>query len=227
MRGTNLKFALALVLSLALASNAWASSVQRFSRDIKVPTQAMMEHQQWATPIVATTNYIVTTNAGPTSAAALDITTFAHQPDYARNLTITPTGTTGDVESCVITVTGTNYFDATITEDFTFSADASTAQTGNKAFKTVSNVHFPASCESGGYAATWVVGVGSKLGLKRCTDVAGKYVFSIFDGAYETSRGTLAATTAVIGSNTFTPNGTMNGSKVVDLYFIQDFSCAP
>jgi hypothetical protein len=214
------------ILLLLFGATAFAG-IKPYYQDLKLPTQAMMEHQQWATPIVATTNYIVTTNAGPTSAAAAAITTFAHQPDYPRNLTITPTGTTGDVESCVITVTGTNFFDRSITEDFTFAADASTVQTGNKAFKTVTNISFPASCESGGFAATWIVGVGSKLGLKRCMDAAGFSVFSAFNNAYETTRGTTAVSATAVESNTFIPNGTMDAAKPVDLFFIQNFRCFP
>lgn len=198
---------------------------QRFNRDIKLPSQAMMEHQTVTTPIVATTNRVLTTNAGPTSAAAVSITSFTAQPDVPRNLTITPTGTTGDVEACVVTVTGTNISGATITEAFTFIADASTAQTGNKAFKTVTNVAFPANCESGGFAATWIVGVGSKLGVKNCADAAGYYVFSVFNGAYETTRGTMAINASAIESNTFIPNGTMDGTKNVELFFVQNFRC--
>jgi hypothetical protein len=215
---------LCLIMTMLVGFNA-SAAIQRLFMDAKLPSQQMIEKQSWATPIVATTNYIVTTNAGPTSAAALDITTFAHQPDFSRNLTITPTGTTGDVESCVITVTGTNIFGKTITEDFTFAADASTAQTGNKAFKTVSKISFPANCESGGFAATWIVGVGSKLGLKRCMDQAGYSIFSVFNGAYETTRGTTAIHATDIESNTFVPTGTMDGAKAVDLFFVQNFRC--
>jgi hypothetical protein len=212
-------------LALTLFSIESFAVPQRFNRDIKLPSQAIMEHQTMTTPIVATTNRILTTNAGPTSGAALNITSFTAQPDVPRNLTITPTGTTGDVEACVVTVTGTNFSGATITEAFTFLADASTAQTGNKAFKTVTNVAFPASCESGGFAATWIVGVGSKLGVNHCADKAGYYVFSVFDGAYETTRGTMAVNATAIESNTFIPNGTMDAAKNVELFYIQNFRC--
>lgn len=215
------------LLVLALSATTFASPVARQFRDLKLPTQVLLEHQTVTTPIVATTNYILTTNAGPTSAAAASVTSFTHQPDVPRNITITPTGTTGDVESCVITVSGTNIFDASISETFTFAADASTVQTGNKAFKTVSSVAWPASCESGGFAATWIIGVGSKLGVKRCAGAAGDLVFSKFNGAYETTRGTFAVSATAIESNTFIPNGTMDGAKDVELYFIQNFRCFP
>jgi hypothetical protein len=198
---------------------------QRFNRDIKLPSQAILEHQTITTPIVATTNRVLSTNAGPTSADALVITSFTAQPDVPRNLTITPTGTTTDVESCVITVTGTNFSGATITEDFTFAANANTAQTGNKAFKTVSSVSFPADCESGGFAATWIIGVGTKLGLNHCVDKAGYLAFSVFDGAYETTRGTMAVHATAIESNTFIPNGTPDAAKNVEVFYVQNFRC--
>lgn len=223
----SLAFFFLLIFSLFSVHSAYGINARVLRQDVKPATQAMMEHQDIDDAILAATNYIVTTNAGPTSAAAAAITSFAHQPDVPRNLTITPTGTTGDVEACVITVTGTNYFGSTITEDFTFVADASTVQTGNKAFKTVSNIAFPASCESGGYAATWIVGVGSKLGLKRCMAQAGDLVFTVFNGAYESTRATAAANASAVESNTVIMNGTLDGAKDADIYFIQNWACLP
>lgn len=215
-----------VALIVTMSFNAHAVTVPVY-RDFKPASQAMLEEQTILAPMVATTNAVLATNAGPTSAAALTVTSFSAQPDVPRNLTITPTGTTGDVEACVITVTGTNFFGRSITETFTFIADASTAQTGNKAFKTVTSIAWPASCESGTFAATWIVGVGSKLGVKRCAADAGKYAWSVFDGAYETTRGTFAADVDEVEKNTFIPNGTMNDVKNVELFFVQNFACLP
>lgn len=220
-----MKFFIAFLTTFfALSADAYVSPEQK---DIKLQSQVMLENQAFGAPIVATANYIVTTNAGPTSAAAAAITSFAHQPDVPRNLTITPTGTTGDVESCVVTVTGKNFFNRAITEAFTFSADASTAQVGNKAFKSVSSVAFAASCESGSYGATWVVGVGEKIGLKRCMNYAGDWAWSIYGGAYETTRATIAADATAIESNTADFNGTMDGSTAFIGRFVQNFRCLP
>jgi hypothetical protein len=216
----------ALLLTVLLSTSAHAAPVRRLYQDVKLPTQQVIERQTITTPIVATTNYIVTTNAGPTSGAAAAITSFAHQPDVPRNLTITPTGTTGDVEACVITVTGTNIFNQSISETFTFIADASSAVVGNKAFKTVTNVAFPASCESGGFAATWIVGVGAKLGLNRCMASAGDVIHAKFNGASETV-GTVAASASAVGSNTYTPTGTPDAAKDVVVDYIQNFACFP
>ena len=215
------------LMAMMAQTSAQAAPVKRLAQDVKLPTQAVMERQTITNPIVATTNRVLATHAGATSAAIATVTTMTAQPDVPRNLTITPTGTTGDVEACIITVTGTNINGATISETFTFLADASTATTGNKAFKTVTSISFPANCESGGFAATWIVGVGSKLGLKRCVANAGDLVFSEFDGAYETTRGTLAANATAVESNTFTPNGTMDAAKSVIVNYIQNFGCFP
>ncbi len=215
-------------LFVSFAALPAGAVVRPYYQDVKLPTQKVMEYQNIVAPIVATTNRILTTNAGPTSAAVKVISSFTAQPDVPRNLTITPTGTTGDVESCVIAVVGTDYLGRALTENFTFAADASTAQTGNKAFKTVTSITFPANCESGGFNASWIVGVGSKLGLKRCLNVAGDVFKVNFDGANETV-GTVAASTSAVSANTYTPTGTMNAAKDVGLYFVQNFAstCQP
>ncbi len=215
-----------MLLALILSSSAEAVPVKRLYQDVKLPTQNVLERQTITTPIVATTNYIKTTYAGPTSAAALTLSSFTHQPDVPRNITITPTGTTGDVESCAIVVTGTNIFNQTITETLTFAANDSTAQTGTKAFKTIASVLWPANCESGGFAATWVIGVGSVLGMKRCMATAGDVIHVKFDGASETV-GTVTADASHVESNTYAPTGTPNAAKDVVIDFVQNFACFP
>lgn len=213
-------------LIFCFAGFANAQSAQRFFQTIRLPSaQTVLEHQVIPAPIVATTNYVLTTNAGPTSAAALTVNSFAHQPDVPRTITITPTGTTGDVESCAVVVTGTNILGKTISDTLTFAANASTAQTSIKAFKTVSSITWPANCESGGFAATWIVGVGSALGVQRCTKNAGAYAWSVFNGAYETTRGTFTSNASDVSQNLFAPNGTPDGTKDVELYYSQNFAC--
>ena len=215
-----------LILSLTFSTASFAAiDVQR--RDLKLASQVLLEKQVITTPIVATANAVLTTNAGPTSAAALVISSFTAQPDVARNITITPTGTTTDVESCVVTVAGTNILGGSISDTITFAANASTVGATTKAFKTVSSVSFPADCESGGFAATWTIGVGDVLGLKRCMDKAGHVAFAVFDGAYETTRPTCLADADEVEKNTCDINGTLNGAKDVELYFIQNFRCLP
>jgi hypothetical protein len=140
---------------------------------------------------------------------------------------ITPGGTTTDVENCDIVVSGTNLFGQAISETFSFLANANTATTGSKAFYTVTSIVFPAACESGGFAATWSVGYGEKLGLKRCLDSAGHLLMSTAAGAYESTRATMTVDADEVEKNTADVNGTMNGSNDFEIFFFQNFRCMP
>jgi hypothetical protein len=223
----NMTFNFSLALLALTFALVCEGGVERRDLDLRLPTQQMVEKQTITTPIVATTNYIKTTYAGPTSAAAVVLTTFSHQPDVARNLTITPTGTTGDVESCVVTVAGKDILGGTISEDFTFAADASTAVTGSKAFKTVTSVTWPANCESGGFAATWIIGVGSKLGLSRCLAGADHFFHAGLAAVKEATAPTIAASATAVSSNTATLSSSLDGTKDVTLFFAQNYRCLP
>lgn len=216
----------AFILLLTFLNSAYANaSVERLRRDIKLPSQVIMEKQSIVDAEVADDDQVLTTNAGPTAATALTITSFTAQPDVPRNITITPTGTTTDVESCVVTISGTNIRNASISDTITFAANASTIGATTKAFKSVTSVAFPADCESGGFAATWIVGVGDVLGLNKCMDAAGHVVFAVFNNAYEGTRPTCIADADEIEKNTCDINGTLDGSKDVELFFIQNYRC--
>lgn len=205
--------------------NAFALPVNRSFQDLKLPTQALLEKQTFTNLRAADTNYVLDGVAGPTSAAAYNITTGITNPDQPRNLIITPGGTTADVKGCTITLTGTSYLNKTITEDFVIADNQSTATTGAKAFKTVSRVAFPADCEEGGFAATWSIGLGEKIGLKRCMNFAGDFAWSTVAGAYESTRATVTADDNEVEKNTADFNGTMNGSNDFQAFFVQNFGC--
>ena len=206
---------------------AQAQSVRRLMQDVKLPTQGVIEQQAFTDLLAASTTRIVTTTAGATSAAAATLTTFTAQPDSARNIVITPAGTTTDIENCIITVTGTNIFDRSISEAFTFAANDTGAQTGAEAFKTVTSVAWPANCESGGFAATWSIGIGEKIGLKRCMAEAGAWLHSSLNGAKEGTAATVVADADEVEKNTADFNGTMNGSNDFKSYFVQNYGCFP
>lgn len=216
-----------LTLCLTLTAFESQAAVKPLYQDIKLPTQVMLERQYFGAPIATLATRIVSGTAGNTSAAAATLTTFSAQPDVPRNITIIPTGTTGDLEACVIVVNGTNIRNQVISENFTFLADASTTQTGNKAFKTVTSVVFPANCESGSFAATFNIGVGEKIGLNKCLDLAGDFAWSQVAGAFESTHATVVADATAIESNTADFNGTMNGSNAFIGYFVQNFRCTP
>jgi len=196
-------------------------------RDLKPATQVMLERQDFGTPVAASTAYVKATFAGNSTTTAVTLSSFLAQPDVPRNLVITPGSTTADVAACDVVVNGTNFFGAAISETFSFAENASSATTGSKAFKTVTSVVFPANCEDSPYTATWSIGIGEKIGLKRCMANAGDWVWSQVGGVYETTRATMAADTNEVEKNTADFNGTMDGSARFLGFFIQNFACLP
>ena len=196
-------------------------------RDLKPATQAMLERQDFGIPVAATAANLKSAFAGNTSSAAVTNSTFLAQPDVARNIVITPGGTTADVASCTIVVNGTNIFGRAISENFVFANDASAATTGSKAFKTLTSVVFPLNCEDGGFAATWSIGVGEKIGLKNCMANAGDWFHSMVAGVKEGTAATIVNSASAVESNTADFNGTMNGSSRFIGYFVQNFACQP
>jgi hypothetical protein len=152
----------------------------------------------WTNAIAATADRILNDQ---TIETATTVTTFAAQPDFARNLTVVASGAaTGDV-----VVTGTNIRGETITE--TLALNGTTPVVGNKAFKTVTSVLVPAVS-----SRTIDLGVGAKLGLSRrmATDA---YINGSADGVFETTRATIAYSGTAIESNTVTFNTAPNGSR--------------
>lgn len=212
-----------MIIALFAASSANAGPWKVYFQDAKLPTQALLEHKHWTTPKLGAAQTIL--NAGVTNVALpTTFSSFDAQPDFARNLVITPGGTTAQVGAGTAVVTGKNIYGQTISENFTIGATQSTPTTGNKAFASVSSVTFPAT--SSGFV-TVTITAGDKLGVHRCHDTAGKYVFSEFNGAFETSRGSFVVDPTHVESNTFVPNGTMDGAKDVDFYSVENFRCYP
>lgn len=218
---------LILTLTLFLLTTIEAFAYVRPLRvDLKPATQVMIQKQAHGALAAAGSNQVLSAHAGNTSSAAVTVTSFVAQPDVPRNLVITAGTSTPDVnDDCQIVVTGTNYRNATITETFETYEDQAEAMTGTKAFKTVTSVVFPASCEDGLFAATWSIGYGEKIGLSRCIDYAGNWVFSTAGGSYESTRATVVADADEIEKNTADFNGTMNSSNLFFSYFIENYRC--
>lgn len=219
MRKLLIALAVLMGTSSAFAGGPWKVEFQ----NIKLPGQNVLEHKTWALPSVASASGVKLA-AAITSGSTTTITSFTAQPDYPRNITLTPTGTTANVAAGTAVVSGLNIFGKSMSENFAISSAQSTATTGSKAFKTVSSVSFPAASGTG---VTLSIGTGSKLGIPHCMNNAGEYVFSEFNGAYETTRGTMAVDATTVESNTFTPNGTMDSTKPVDLFYVQNYRCYP
>lgn len=215
-----MNFKFALIFGLALFSNWVCASYQRMPLNVKLPSQEVLEHYT-VTPQLASNPY-VNDYAGSTASLPVTLTTFASQPDTARNLVVTPGGTTGDVEAGNVTIAGWDAQGKAISEDFAFLADASTPVTGNKAFSKITSITFPAESNSNG--ATWDITPGNKLGLPKCLDGSGFYIKGMVDKAALTGE-TLAVNASTLSGNTVIPNPLPDGTRVFDFLYVQNFRC--
>lgn len=213
-------------LLLALLSTPAFAAIHPYYEDIKLPTQQMIEKQSWAAPVTASSTYILSQNDGITSAAAATVSSFLAQPDFPRNLTLTASGPDYNKQAaCSVVVNGTDYFNHAITESLVLAAGQSTVVTGSRAFRSVTSVVFPSTCESSAYTVKYNLGVGTKLGLKRCMKDAGGAFHAAADGVKETTAPTMAAASSVISDNTVITNTAPNSSRNFDMYFAQDYTC--
>jgi len=181
------------------------------SRKIAGETQSAfgyIRRQAWTNVAAATTDTALNDQATSASVTTT-ATTFLAQPDFPRNVVITPGGTTTDVAAGDYIITGTNIRDEVITETIAIAANASTAQTGNKAFKTLTSILFPVQ---DGADATFDVGYGVKLGLDRKMS-GNEVLLATVGGVYETTRPTVAASSSAIESNTISTNTAPDGSR--------------
>lgn len=217
------------LIFLASSLPSFGIPIKRQFRDMKLVTQKLIEHQTITDPAAAGTTDILSADAGIIAAAPVTITTFVTDPDLTRSLQFTIGGTAADIGSCTATVTGTDFHGQTITENFTATLNTAETLQGAKAFSTMTSIALPAACEDSPYGATWSVGFGEKLGLKRCLDQAGHVVMSTVAGAFESTRPTIANDTANIEGNTADFNGTMDGSNDFEIFFFQNYaqSCFP
>lgn len=152
--------------------------------------------------------------AGATSAQV--VTADIANPPYPRNITVTPADTTDDVKAGTIVVHGTNIADEPISEDFAFAANATTAKTGVKAFKTVKSIDVPAQDGTG---CTFKVGFGVKFGLPFLLDAVPP-VLCWFNRLFESTMPTVTADADEIEKNVFSINGTLADNKMIDLYVL-------
>lgn len=217
----------ALILLVALfAIQSWGIPLRRESQDLKLATQQLVEKQTITNPAAAGTTDILNADAGGNGSDST-VSTFAAQPDVARNVQLVVGGTAADVEACTVTLNGTNIFGESISEEYSTTLNTTETIAGNKAFLTVTSLEIPSECEASPYGATWSLGYGEKLGLKRCLDAAGHVVQSTVAGAFESTRATVAIDVDDIEGNTADFNGTMNGSNDFEIFFFQNFRCFP
>jgi hypothetical protein len=139
------------------------------------------------------------------------VTTAITNPDVPRTVTAkgNASGITGDV-----VVEGTNINDDDITD--TIALNGSAEVEGVKAFKTVTSITVPAKTNVSGDTVS--VGMKNKFGLPNIVYNAALLLVKLFNGSADT--GTLAVDSDEIEKNLFAINGTPDGAKVLDLYYI-------
>jgi flagellin-like hook-associated protein FlgL len=168
-------------------------------------------------PIAADDDRILNDQA--TSTATTTVTTFLAQPDVPRNITVTAGGTAGDIKTGTVVVTGTNVEGAAISENFVFADDTTGAQTGSKAFKTVTSILFPVQDGTG---ATYDVGVGSKLGIGMRNIASMPIEVMVNTAGTETIEAASASafSTSAVESNTVTTTTAMTGAIGFRVYVL-------
>lgn len=151
---------------------------------------------------------ILAATAGVTAAAGKKVTTDITNPPCVRTLTVTGGGTEGDIKAGSVKVTGTNYLNEVIEEEFAFTADTGATKAGTKAFKTVTSVFIP---QQDGTGATFSVGTGEKLGLPFKLSFKPLFLAS-FDGAAD--AGALTIDDDEIEKNVYDSNSNLNGKAI-------------
>lgn len=166
-------------------------------------------------PDIADPNGVCESQSGAAGALTLNgalvsggVATF----DVPRNIVID----SGGADTATLTITGTDEYGETLTEDITLNG--TTAVAGKKAFKTVTGVVSDATISNGAF-----VGTGDVLGLPMFLPGAGNIVAEIEDGA-AASAGTAVAgvtteATATTGDvrGTYDPNTAMDGATNIRL----------
>lgn len=215
-----------ILLALCLFTFDAQAAYKPYAQDPKWPSNKSIEYQLIENPAAASTGYYKIAQASSSTTETL-VTSFLHLVDVARNVTITSAGVATDLENCTITVSGKNMLGASITEDFSVTANTSVSATGSKAFKSLTSISIPAACQSGAAGATFSIGMGEKLGVSRCLDNAGDILFSLYNGAKEGTAPTMVIDNDEVEKNTADFNGTMDGSADFVLYFMQNYRCIP
>jgi hypothetical protein len=143
---------------------------------------------------------------------AVVVTTAITNPDVPRVVTVkgNASGITGNV-----VITGTNAAGEAITD--TIALNGSSEVSGAKAFKTVTQIDLPVEVHAG--TDTVSIGRADVFGLPHIVYNALCMLVKIFDGS--TDGGTTAVDADELEKNLYTPAGTPNGAKVLDLFYLK------
>lgn len=140
------------------------------------------------------------------------VTTAITNPPYPRNVSATAGGTGVDIKAITVTVAGTNYLDAAISEVLpAFTVDTPGTVLGAKAFKTVTSITIPAHDGTG---ATTSIGFGDKLGLPFYLADGNTVLQAQLAGVKEGTAPTVVADADEIEKSTVDLNSALNGTAV-------------
>jgi hypothetical protein len=164
------------------------------------------------TPALGATTAVM---AAAGASSNLDVTSGLTNPDIARNITATTTGTGANVTAQTVTINGTDIEGNALSETLpALTAGSLGTVVGNKAFATVTEVICPAI----GASVNLSIGLGSKLGLPRRLG-RDTVLNAYLNGVRETTRPTVSFDAANICNNTVVLVSALNGNAViVDFY---------
>ncbi len=178
----------------------------------QVQHRAGLLHYAWPGLLTADVDYYLndqaTSNSAVTTVLAAAMLNSA-KPDFARNVTITPGGTTASVPAGDVTIVGLDIHGNVITDTITFLADASTIGSGTKAFASITSITFPIQDGAG---ATYDVGFGNVLGLGRMFGVKPCVVQAKANATVEGTAPTTVADPNEISKNTISFNTAANNT---------------
>lgn len=184
--------------------------------------RAFLAHINIPEAAAAEADAIVDGAKGPSGeeAEALVVDEFDVQPAWPRNITVSVAATTAaHIAAGTVKVEGINFANEAISENFTITADTATVSplAGDLAFKKVTKVTIPVQ---DGDSVTFDVGWGAKFGIpyKLYTDEL--VILKLFNKAVEDTEGAVTVDASDLENNVYTPNGTPDGTKDIDLYII-------
>ncbi len=146
------------------------------------------------------------------TAATQSITTNITNPDVPRTVTIK--GNAAGIVGNVV-IHGTNIEGNVITD--TIALNGLTEVEGIKAFASVTQIDLPVETHAG--TDTVSVGIAKKFGLPHIVDNAALLLVKLFNGSADS--GTLAVDADEVEKNLFALNGTPDGAKLLDLYYLK------
>lgn len=174
-----------------------------------------MRRQTWTNALATSLTRLKTAQATSDSVTTT-VTSFSAQPDFARQISVDPGGTTASVPAGDVTITGTNIRGEVISDVVTFLANATAAGYTTKAFKTVTSVVFPIQDGAG---ATYDIGINDALGLDRCM-TANEVLRATMDGTIEATLPTVTYHATDVSKNTVTPNTALDAGKDLRVVYI-------